>query len=193
MSAMDPSVHEGFMEGKFVVQCSERKFSLMALDQSQEHSIKFLKEDSGPKGLYGQPEEMEIIELSKSEVLRVIDKFENASLSASNKYINLEHPEPSAAEQNKFLTYLKALLYLVKEETVVNPFKETGPEFVTLNTGEVMDPMIANSLKEAPNIGKAMFAEFVQPRTELKPAPNPCLMLSQGPIFTPSAIGHLWT
>ena len=39
-----PSVHEGFMEGKFVVQRND-KFSLMALDQSQEHSIKFLKED----------------------------------------------------------------------------------------------------------------------------------------------------
>ena len=44
-----PSVHEAFMEGKFVVQRSDKKFSLMALDQSQEHSIKFPKEDSGAK------------------------------------------------------------------------------------------------------------------------------------------------
>ena len=67
-----PSVHEGFMEGKFVVQRND-KFSLMALDQSQEHSIKFLKENSEAKGLYGQPEEKEVIALSKPEVLRVID------------------------------------------------------------------------------------------------------------------------
>ncbi|KAJ8387599.1 hypothetical protein AAFF_G00152950 [Aldrovandia affinis] len=45
-----PSVHEAFMEGKFVVQRGDNKFSLMALDQSQEHSIKFLQEDSGSKG-----------------------------------------------------------------------------------------------------------------------------------------------
>ena len=45
------SVHKAFMEGKFVVQRSDKKFSLMALDQSQEYSIKFLKEDSGAKGL----------------------------------------------------------------------------------------------------------------------------------------------
>ena len=45
----------------------------MALDQSQEHSIKFLKENSEAKGLYGQPEEKEVIALSKPEVLRVID------------------------------------------------------------------------------------------------------------------------
>ena len=49
-----PSVHEAFVEGKFVVQCSDKKFSLMALDQSQKHSIEFLKKDSGTKGLYGQ-------------------------------------------------------------------------------------------------------------------------------------------
>ena len=38
------SVHEEFERGKFVVQRSDKKFSLMALDQSQEHCIKFLKE-----------------------------------------------------------------------------------------------------------------------------------------------------
>ena len=133
-----PNVHEGFMEGKFVVQRSDKKFSLMALDQSQEYSIKFLKEDSGAKGLYGQPEEKEVIELSKPEVLRVIDEFENAILSASNKDVNLEHPESSVAEQNNFLKDLKALLFLVKEGTVVNPFRKIGPELVTLDIGEAM-------------------------------------------------------
>ena len=35
------------MEGKFIVLCGDKKTSLMALDQSQEHSIKFLKKDCG--------------------------------------------------------------------------------------------------------------------------------------------------
>ena len=87
-----PNVHGAFVQGKFVVQHSEKKFSLMALDQSQEHSIKFLKEDSGTKGLYGQQEEKEVIELSKPAVLRVIEEFENVSLSTSNKEVSLEHP-----------------------------------------------------------------------------------------------------
>jgi len=47
------TVHEAFVEGKFVVQPGDKKFSIIALDQSREHSIKFLK-DSGAKGLYGQ-------------------------------------------------------------------------------------------------------------------------------------------
>jgi len=59
-----------------MVQRSEKKFSLMGLDQSQQHSIKLVKEDSGPKGLYGQAEDKAVIELSRAEVLRVIDEFE---------------------------------------------------------------------------------------------------------------------
>ena len=35
-----------------------------------------------------------------------------------------------------------------------------------MNTGEVMDPVIVNCLREASNIGKAMFTEYVGDRTE---------------------------
>ncbi len=64
------SIHLAFINGQLVVQRSNKKFTLMALDQSHEHSTKFLKEDSGSKGLYGKQEEKEVIELSQPEVLR---------------------------------------------------------------------------------------------------------------------------
>ncbi len=54
-----PTVREAFMEGNFVVQCYDKTLSMMALDQSHEHSIKFLKEDSGAKGLYGHGQQQE--------------------------------------------------------------------------------------------------------------------------------------
>ena len=95
------------------MQRGEKKFSLMALDQSQEHSIKFLKEDCVAKGLYGQQEEKEIIKLSKPEVLRAIDEFENASISRSNKECNLDHPKASPTKQKRFIKHLKALLSLM--------------------------------------------------------------------------------
>ena len=71
LSVKNPPKHPWrFVEGKCVVQRSDKRFSLMALDQSQEQSIKFLKEDSGTKSLYGKQEEKQVIELSKPEVLR---------------------------------------------------------------------------------------------------------------------------
>ncbi|KAL8620009.1 hypothetical protein ACOMHN_015291 [Nucella lapillus] len=162
---LHPSVHAEFMEGNFVVQRSEKKFSMMGLDQSQEHSIQFLKEDSGPNGLYGQEEEKEMIELSKPEVLRIVHEFQNACFKETTKR-STEHPEASSAEQSKFLKHLKALVSLVDEDRVVNSFTEQGPELVTLDTGEVMDPAIADGLKEAKSIGKNMQVEFVRERLE---------------------------
>ena len=129
-------------------------------------SIKFLKEDSGAKGLYGQQGQKEVIELSKPEVLRVISEFENVFYTKSNAKDSLEHPESSAAEQNKFLKHLKVMCDLASEGKVVNPFRETGPELITLDMGEVIDPEIALSLKEAVNIGNSNFTECVVTRIE---------------------------
>ncbi len=112
------------MEGKFVVQRYDKKFSMMALDQSHEHSIKFLKEDSGAKCLCGQQEEKEVIELSKPEVLRITGEFEGVLYKSGTKY-RLEQPASSAAEHNKFLEHLKAMCDFVSEGKVVNPFRET--------------------------------------------------------------------
>ena len=80
----------------------------MALDQSQEHSIQYLKEDSGANGLYGQKEDKDINELPKPEVFGVIDEFEIACFSASTTKENLEHPESSTVEQNKFLNQVQS-------------------------------------------------------------------------------------
>ena len=75
LPTLHPDVHDNFMKGHFVVQKSE-KFSLRGLDQSQENSIRMLKEYGDPKGLYHQVEKM-VIELSRAEVLRVVEEFED--------------------------------------------------------------------------------------------------------------------
>ena len=49
-----------------------------------------------------------------------------------------------------------------KDGTVVNPFKDRGAELVTLYSGDIMEPVIVCCLKEAPDIDKAMFIEFVR-------------------------------
>jgi len=84
-------------------------------------------EDSG---LYGQQEEKEVVKFSKPEVLRVISEFESVFYPESNTKDSLEHPESSAAEQNKFLRHLKAMCDLASECKVVNPFRETGLELI---------------------------------------------------------------
>ena len=111
-----PNVNKVFTEGKFVVQRSEKDFSLMAMDQRQEHIIKFLKEQKYP------------------EVLRVIDEFENSWITTTSKDNNIEDPES--------LKDLKALLLEIedcKKGTIVSAFKEAHIELVAPDTGDIMD------------------------------------------------------
>lgn len=104
-------------------------------------------------------------------MLRVTAEFEDACFSPSSKNKPLEHPESSAAEQKRFLYHLNKLCSLAKEDQIINPFKEVGTDLITLDTGEVIDHEISNSLREIPNIGKAMFSEFVRDRIEKATTP----------------------
>ena len=81
--------------------------------------------------------------------------------------------------------------HYVKEGIIVNPFTESGPELITLDTGKVMDPAIADCLRKAPNIGKAKFTEFVTKRIEKADKPLSLLTSSQESICTYSTTGHL--
>ena len=118
-----PEVHDAFMEGLFGVQRSHSKFSMMALDQSHEHSVKLAKEDGGNRGLYYEPEEKEMIEVSRPEVLRVIHEFENAMGEGSDSTIS-EHPESSAFAQKKLIKHLNAMVKAVDDGLISNPYLE---------------------------------------------------------------------
>jgi hypothetical protein len=165
-----PDVYAEFESGKFVVQRGDHKFSMMALDQSQEHSIKFLKEASGPRGLYGRPDEKEVLEVSRGEVLRIVQEYEKMTLK-TNKPTLSEHREGSQADQTTFRHHLQAMIGCVEAGTIVSPFKETTPELVTLDTREIMDPAVQLSLRSAIEKGKEMFQTFVKERlvTSSKP------------------------
>ena len=77
--------------------------------------------------MYGsdKTEEKMVIELSKAEVLRIIDDFEYGSFGDESTQNNREHPEGSVAEQKNFLDLLQCLLDLVESKLIVNPYGET--------------------------------------------------------------------
>ena len=119
-----PDVHKAFTDGLFSVQRSCKKFSLMALDQSQEHSVKYLKDGGGTKGLYGQPEEKEVIELSKPEVLRVLEEFETNVLESPEKDTTA-HPDSATATQGKFMRELTSMVNVVKYGRIAIFFRKS--------------------------------------------------------------------
>ena len=85
--------------------------------------------------------------------------------------MTIEHPDAFATEQKKLLQYLNNLLGVAEEGKAVNPFKEAGPERVTLDTVEVMNPMNVEHLREASNTGKSLFNNLVRNRKKMLQSP----------------------
>ena len=96
-----------------------------------------------------------------------MDEFECAAFSAWDTINNCEHPDSSPAEQRKFIQDLRKLCSVVSDGKAINPFRETEKDLVILDTGEIMDPKIAESLKDAKTIGKSIYS-LISERRELK-------------------------
>ena len=150
-----PDIHKAFCAGKFVVQRSNTKFSMMGLDQSHEHSVKHLKSDGGCRGLYGSAEEKTVIEVSRPEMMRLVDEFEKVSGSKSDNIT--EHKEASTFKNKQFMNDAKALLALVTKGIIINPFSEIDTQLVNIDNGEIMDEITTKSLLGAFEIGKQLF------------------------------------
>ena len=110
-----PEIHDAFVKGLFVVQRSNSKFSTMALDQSQEHSIRYLKEYGGSLGLYNDKKEKEVSEISRPELLRVIEEFESHLSGLTGN--TCEHKDVSQAAQTRLKRDVEALTILCRERS----------------------------------------------------------------------------
>ena len=159
-----PEIHDAFIKGLFVVQRSNSKFSTMALDQSQEHSIRYLKEYGGSLGLYNDKKEKEVSEISRPELLRVIEEFES-HLSGLTGNAS-EHKDVSQAAQAKLKRDVEALTILVERDQIINPFLEQNSDLITLKTGEIASSDTVKSIYEARSVGEDMFNTFIKDRVE---------------------------
>ena len=147
------------MLGNFVVQRSEKKFSMMAKDQSHEQSNKTLKNEGGPAGLFDNAESLAINLLSKAEVLRIIDEFEQVVHPADK---STAHHEEARHFQLQFKKNVVDLKREISEKG--NPFLESSNELIALDSREVMTSEVAKCLQNAKDIGQKEHESYVQNR-----------------------------
>ena len=106
------------------------------------------------------------MEISRPEVLRVLQEFEEDITHNADDEKVKEHPEAAQYAQQKFFRDINALIKTVKDSTVTNPFMENDPELIKLTTGEIMDPAIAASLRHAPQKGRVLYHTFVNDKID---------------------------
>lgn len=119
------------MDGNFVVQRSHHKFSLMAKDQSHEHSNKALQQSGGGLAdMYDEAESIILYMLAAPETARIIQKFENSIEIKDNT--STAHHEESPKLQVKFLSDVRKLINVIKEKG--NPFLDKGENLKCIDT-----------------------------------------------------------
>ena len=74
-----PTVDKAFNKGLFSIQRGSSKFSLMSMDQNMEHYIWFVKSEGGSKGLYGNQEERDVVEIPRPVILEGLKKMKKKS------------------------------------------------------------------------------------------------------------------
>ncbi|MES9882214.1 MAG: hypothetical protein ABW185_15180 [Sedimenticola sp.] len=155
-----PDVYNEFMKGNFVVQRSEHKFSLIAKDQSHEQTNKVIKGHGGATGLFDDPSSLMNLMLSGPEMSRAIEQFE---ISAFPTHVSSKsHHEEAHTYQVSFAKDVQSLIQVMKSKG--NPFSETSPNLIALDTQEVMDDLVVHCLKQAHTLGTATHQQYVSTR-----------------------------
>lgn len=157
--AKHPAVYAEFMKGNFVVQKSARKFSLIAKDQSHEQSNKGLQAHGGAVGLYENPEALALFMLAGPDCTRIVQEFEAVCDPPPTSTV---HHEEGHSLQTKFQKDVQSFIQVLGE--LGNPFLATSQELVALDTQNVMEPAVVDSLSQIHETGKICHTTYVQKR-----------------------------
>ena len=157
LQGMHPTVHQEFMNGKFVGQKTGRAFSGLALDQVHEQLIGSLKGDGGIIGLTEDPVALERFMITGPEISRIIEEFENTPEMCDKK-----HHEQYHKYQETFRQDVNGLISAFSD--VGNPFLEESGQLISLENSRIMTDNVVSTMKNITKIGKNKYDEFFSKR-----------------------------
>ena len=160
-----PLVYQQFKAGKFVVQRSNRRFSLMGKDHSHEQSVKLIKSNTGVGNIFDSKDAMDTHIMALPEKMKAISQFEEfTDVLGTKDYDSTAHLEESLTFQKRFGKDVKAVYTLLQNKG--NPFlPESGPRLKSYgHHGDVMDCDQAKQLCDAHNLGKMRHGTYTEER-----------------------------
>ena len=91
------------------------------------------------------------------EVARVIVEFDDFNMHPSNQE-ETRHHEETPSVQNTFARDVRSLLAVIEE--LGNPFEEDSQDLLVLDTKEIADPAVIETVRNAKQIGQDQFEAF---------------------------------
>ena len=166
-----PSVATEFKDGNFVIQKTQRKFSDIPIDQAHEQNNKIIKGDGGAVGLTENSSQLLRWMVSGPEIARVILEFESSQeiLIHSERGPETRHHEQTRSIQENFHKQANALCSTIEE--MGNPFLETSKYFLVLDSRDIAEPGVVETVRTIEKTGKLQYEQFVKERLDKRTTP----------------------
>ena len=161
-----PDVLAEFKSGNFVVHKTSKTFSAMALDQCHEQNNAMVKGSGGAIGLTGNPAALRRWMVARPEIARITTEFEEQAIKQQDGAGDTRHHhhDQQPAVQAVFLKEVKALVTVMEE--MGNPFLEHSQDLLDIDTRDIMDTQVAETVRRIETLGKEQYTKFVTERLE---------------------------
>ena len=154
-----PDIYRQFCNGHFTVQKTKRVFSAIPIDQAHEQNNACVKGDGGAVGLTDDPSALRRWMVAGPEIARMIDEFENLVLHWNEREETCHHDQ-TVSVQASFAQYVSSLVRVIEE--LGNPFEEESQDLIVLDTKEIANPAVVQTVRNAKKIGQEQFDTFTK-------------------------------
>ena len=167
LSEKQPGVLAEFKAGKFVIYKTSNKFFAMAICQCHEQNNALVKGSWGAIGLTGNPGALRRWAVTGPEIVRITKEFEGDR----GHFItaNQQHHDQQPGVQQNFLKDVTSLVTVIDD--MGNPFLEKSHDLLVLDTKNIMDASVVETVRKIKSLGLDQYKKFVEERLQqsLKP------------------------
>ena len=138
-----PILREFEEHGHWVIHKTTNRFSAIPIDQAHEQNNAIVKDSGSAVGLTENPSAFRKWMVSGPEQVRLLREFEEEYLAKENSEHGYHHEE-GLSMQKSFKEQAASLIQVINE--LGNPFLEDGNELLVLDTQNVMDESVVNTV-----------------------------------------------
>ena len=178
----NPAIHTAFKAGGFVISKTVRKFSDIPIDQAHEQNNKLVKGDGGAIGLTENSAELTRWMVSGPEISRVVHEFQANLSTTKGSKADTKHHEQTRSFQDRFRKHIASLLEEI--EALDNPFLETSNELIALDTKDIAERVVCETVISIESLGKEKYSQYQQDRLVSRAKPlDDTIHRSKLPLF----------
>ncbi len=155
-----PTAFSEFVNGKFVVKKTTRRFSAISIDQAHEQNNALVKGDGGAVGLTENPAALHRWMVSGPEMARLIQEFEIST--DKKKTTDLRHHEDTEHAQTAFKRDVCSLVNTI--DHFGNPFCEGSCDLLVLDNRNIAEKAIVESVFQIDKLGQEQYNAYVNER-----------------------------